>query len=158
MFENNTQELGLESHFSQALIQELERSGFAIVTSREMAELVVKGSIVAASVVGSGSDPTFRAKDFSDPTEKTTTNFSASFFPTYTFTATANVKAIRSRDKQLVWQTNVSGSQTYQSARLKRQGVRSSNVLYNQARKKETIKLVAKQMMSDAFDRMTENF
>ena len=160
MFKNQTKELGLESQFQKALANELQRSGFAIVTNRNQAEVIIKGDVLAASVMGTASESSFKSRDFSnsDPTLRTTRNFQAPFFITYNLKMMANVRAIRSRDKQLIWQSTLSGSQTFQSARLRAEGLRSSNVLYNEARKKETIKLVAKEMMSDAFDRLTENF
>lgn len=160
MFENQTSEVGLESNFTQALMNELERSGFAIVTSKDQAELILQGNVLNAQVIGGYADPSnFYEKNYTttDPSQKSKI-YTASFFYSYTVTLSANLKAIRSRDKQVIWQTNVNGSKDFQSSRLKRQGVRSSNVLYNQARKKETIKLVTKEMMSDAFDRLTENF
>jgi len=160
MFENQTSEVGLEAQFTNALIQELERSKFALVTSKYMAEVVISGSILSATVVGSGSDVNFVAKDFSSatPTQRTSTAYTASYFSTYGMSVVTNLKVTRSRDKQLIWQSSVTGRKSFQAALLKKQGVRSSNVLYNQARKKQTIKLIAKEMMSDAFDRLTENF
>ncbi len=160
LFDNPTKELGLEADFAHALTQELERSGFAIVTNRDSAELIIKGDILSVDIVGKGSDPNFVSKDFSGNTiaTRTATPYSASFFTAYSINIAVNLRAVRSRDKQLVWQSTFSGSEAFQSARLKRQGVRSSNVLYNEARKKQTIKLIAQQMMSDAFDRLTENF
>lgn len=160
MFDNQTKEVGLEAQLTHSLIQELERSGFALVTSKHNAEIIIQGSVLSAAVIGSGSSPNFVAKNFSSatPSERTSTNYTASFFTSYSVTIVANLKAVRSRDEQTIWQTSVRGLKSFQGARLKKQGVRSSNVLYNQARKKQTIKLIAREMMSDAFDRLTENF
>ncbi len=161
MFENTTQQVGVEIQMVRALTQELLRSGFVIVTTKDSAEVIIKGQVLSVEVIGGGSDPTsFVAKDFSPAAkaERTAVDYSASFFSIYTVRISANLRAIRSRDKHLIWQTNVSGFNTFESARLKRQGERSSNVLYNEARKKQTIKLIAIDMMSNAYDRLTENF
>lgn len=155
LFENQSRHLGLETVFAQSLTRELERSGFAHVASKDSAELIIQGNVVTVDFKGRGSDPNFKSKDFSNGTS---TTYSASFFTDYRMTISVNLRVIRSRDKQLIWQTNVRGQRAFQSARLKRQGIRSSNVLYNEARKKQTIRLIAQEMMSDAFDRMTENF
>lgn len=160
LFQNPTQELGLELQFAKALTQELERSGFALVSKKDVAELIIQGDVINAEVRGGLSNPKFEAKDYSGNSAATRSSieYSASYFTSSSIRISVNLRAIRSRDKQLIWQTTVSGADSFQSARLKLQGIRSSNVLYNEARKKETIKLIAERMMSDAFDRMTENF
>ncbi len=160
LFKNPTKELGLELYFAKAITQELERSGFAIVTDESIAELVIKGDILSADVVGAASSPNFNSIDYSGTTPATRENipYSASFWTSYTVNLAVNLRAVRSRDKHLVWQSTISDSDSFQSSRLRRQGLRSSNVLYNEARKKQTIKLLAKEMMTDAFDRLTENF
>lgn len=161
LFKNPTKEIGLEAQFSQALIHELERSGFASVSSKDAAEIIIKGDILSATVTGQGADSSnFITKDYSsaDLTKRSSETYTASYFTAYVVQVAVNLRAIRSRDKQMIWQTTLSGSKGFQASRLKRQGLRSSNVLYNEARKKQTIKLVAKEMMSDAFDRLTENF
>lgn len=155
IFKNLTVEPGVEHNFTQSLTQELERSGFAVVSSKDAAELVIKGQLVNINQQGSGSRPGFYNQDF---TSGTTQAYTASFNTFYYLTVTANISAYRSRDKQLVWQTSITGGQLYRGANLKTQGIRSSNVLYNQSRKKQTMKLIAKTMMGEAFDRLTENF
>jgi hypothetical protein len=160
MFQNQSQLVGLEAQFSRALTQLFQRSGFAVVENKEAAELIIQGDIFNAEVVGGASIPSFVAKNYSSPdvTQRTSTRYQAPFFSSYTVRVSVNIKAIRSRDKQLIWQTTQTGAETFQGSRLKRQGLRSSNVLYNQARKKETVKTIARDMMNDVFDRLTENF
>jgi hypothetical protein len=157
LFANPTQELGLEVYFAKALMQELQRSGFAIVTNKNNAELIIKGDVLSAEVTGGPSEPTFEAKDFAAPTP-TTRRYSAQYFASYSLRLSVNLRAIRSRDKKLVWQSTINGADSFRSARLRRQGLRSSNVLYNEARKKQTVRLIAQDMMNRAFDQMTENF
>lgn len=160
IFENQTQEPGIEHNFTQALVRELERSGFAVVTTKGQAELVLIGSIISLSHDGGGSDRTFESKDYSnpDPAQRTSKKYAATYFVNYNLTVVTNLQAVRSRDKQMIWQTALHGADSYRGALLFRQGIRNSNVLYNQSRKKQTIKLIAEDMMSEAFDRLTENF
>lgn len=162
IFENQTQEPGVEHNFTQALIKELERSGFAIVTTKDQAELVVQGSIISLSHSGGGSDRNFESKDFSRAPNgaitSTSNKYRASFYTSYNLKVVTNLQVYRSRDKQLIWQTALTGGRAYNGALLLKQGVRSSNVLYNQSRKKQTIALIAEDMMGEAFDQLTENF
>ncbi len=160
MFNNQTQTAGIEAFFTDALKMELERSGFVIVTTKEKAELILEGDIIIVDNKGISTINSFQAKDFSnaDPIQRTSTKFQASMFNGYSVQVVTNLKAIRTRDDQSIWQTSLKGQQNYLGARLLKQGVRSSNVLYNHSRKKQTIKLIAKDMMNEAFDRLTENF
>jgi hypothetical protein len=160
MFKNQTQTPGIEAYFTDALNRELERSGFVTVTTKDKAELILEGEIIIVNNRGTATINSFLAKDFSnpDPDLRTTRKFPASMFTGYNVQVVTNVKAVRARDDRSIWQTSLNGQQNYRGALLLKQGVRSSNVLYNHSRKKQTIKLVAKDMMNEAFDRLTENF
>ena len=155
IFENISSEPGVEHMFTQALTRELARSGFAIVTSKDTAELIIKGNIIALDVAGGGATKGLVANDFQN---NVSSQFDAFFFTLQNIGITTNIKVYRSRDEQLIWQTAVKGQDVALGSLLRRQGVRSSNVLYNQSRKKQTIKLIAQRMMNEAFDRMTEKF
>lgn len=164
-FKNRSEDVGAEAAFTKALMRELERSGFAIVTSKNAAELMITGEIISTNVVSAGSEPGFVSQNYvsdtdtvQDETLNTHTNYNASFFTIFILSATANIRAVRLRDQQVLWRTNISGSRTYRGSRLKKQGLRSSNVLYNHSRRKQTMELIANNMMSEAFDRLTENF
>ena len=69
-----------------------------------------------------------------------------------------SLKLVTAADNKRVWQTTLRGQQDYRGPLLKNFGVRSSNPLYNQSAREQTLSLIAKDMMNDAFDRMTENF
>ena len=149
IFDNRTQEVGLEIDFTNALIKEIERSCIAIVTDKNSAELIISGTILSVTYTGSASSTGVDA--FPD-------NSTASLFTNYVFRAMASLKARRSSDDEVIWSTNVDGTTNYQSSNLTQAGLRSSNPLYNQSSRKRTTKLVAKDMMTEAFDRLTETF
>ena len=156
MFENRSKEVGAEASFTQALMTELERSGFSIVTSEDSAELVLKGTIL--SVTNSDSGQISGAFYKTDHVNLNAESYDASLFSVFRMNVTVNLKAIRSRDKRAVWHSTLTGGNFYQGAALTQQGVRTSNVLYNQSRRQQTMKLIAKEMMNQAFDQLTENF
>ena len=155
MFENQSQEVGAETYFTQALINELQRSGFIIVTDKSSAEVVINGTILGVLNTGAGSFSTFYKTDH---IAKKSAPYSASMFTEYLLTVSANIRANRTRDDKMIWQTFLRNQKNYRGPRLKKDGLRSSNPLYNQSTKKQTIKLIANEMMSEAFDRLTENF
>lgn len=155
IFENNTKEVGAEFAFTNALSKELERSGFVIVTTKNQAEVIIQGTILEVLNVDSASQPDFFAVDYQNMSAQ---GYSASFFTNYSMVVASNLKAVRSRDEQVIWQTNLRGQKDYRGSLLKKQGIRSSNVLYNQSRRKQTMALIAEDMMREAFDRLTENF
>lgn len=162
MFTNQSKEVGAEAAFTQALSRELQRSGFVSVTSIDRAEVVLEGAILRISSSGGGQNPPsepifFEENNGNNPTG-TLTPIEATYFQVYNLNAVISLKAVRSRDEQVIWQTTLNGARSYRGALLTKQGVRSSNVLYNQSRRKQTIKLIAKEVMQEAFDRLTENF
>lgn len=149
IFDNKTQEVGVEIDFTNAMIKEIERSGFAVVTDKHSAELILSGSILSVTFTGSASATGSGA--FPD-------NPTASLFTNYVFNAMTTIKVRRSSDNKVIWTTNVTGTSNYQSSNLTQAGLRSSNPLYNQSSRKQTAKIVAKNMMTEAFDRLTETF
>lgn len=155
MFKNNSAEVGAEASFTQALMQELQRSGFAVVTSKDAAELIIKGTLLSIYSNDSSPIPRFFTADHSAGTSRA---YNATLFRSFDLNVQANLKAIRARDQKLIWQTSLNGRKTYRGSELTKQGVRSSNVLYNQSRRAQTVKLIAQEMMQEAFDRFTETF
>lgn len=149
-FENQSQEVGVEIDFTNALIRQIERSGFATVTEKSSAELILSGTILSVTFTGNSS---VTGKELFGENNK-----SASLFTNYVFHSTATIKARRSSDDEVIWSTTIDGSTNYQSSKLTQEGLRSSNPLYNQSSRKQTAKLVAKDMMDEVFNRLTENF
>jgi hypothetical protein len=155
MFENRSAEVGAEASFTQALTRELQRSGFAIVSTKEAADLVLSGTILNVFSVDGAPITRFFEEDHAAGTSR---RFEATLFRQFNLSVQASLKATRSRDDQVIWQTNLRGQKSYRGAEVTRQGARSSNVLYNQSRRAQTVKLIAQEMMEEAFDRLTENF
>lgn len=156
IFENKSKEVGAEASFTQALNKELVRSGFSVVTSPNMAELVLKGSILRVTNYDGGQIQNFYAEDHANKTAPV--KLPATYFTSYAMSVMTNLKAVRSRDQKVIWQANLAGYKNYLGASLTKQGIRSSNVLYNQSRRKQTMKLIAQELMQEAFDRLTEKF
>lgn len=151
LFKNQSSEVGAEAFFTQGVKEEFLRSGLVLVTTPAAAEVILKGSIINVENINAGSDPRF-------VDETTGEAYQASYFTVYNLRVTSNLKLVRSRDEKVIWQTQLIGEENYRGSLLKKQGIRSSNVLYNQSRRQQTMKLIAKKMMQEAFDRLTERF
>ena len=134
---------------------ELQRSGFAVVTSKDAAELIIEGTLL--NVYSNDSAPIQQFYS-ADHVAGTSRRYEATLFRQFDLNVLMNIQAIRARDQKVIWQTSLSGTKTYRGSELTKQGVRSSNVLYNQSRRAQTIKLIAQEMMQEAFDRFTETF
>ena len=160
MFENTSQEVGAEGLFTQALINQLQRSGFITVTDKNAAEIIIDGTILDVLNSGGASFSTFYKTKHPTPTDSTSAAqaYTASMFTEYLLSVSANIQAKRTRDNKVIWQTFLNNQENYQGPKLRKDGLRSSNALYNQSAKKQTMKLIAKDMMREAFDRLTENF
>ena len=155
IFKNKTHELGAEFDFTQALKKELEQSEFAQVTNKKDAEIIITGDIINVTNLDSGSQPSFFRVDY---TKKKAQAYRASMFTIYKMEFSVNIKVTRVSDKKILWQNLTKGEKTYRGSLLTRQGIRSSNVLYNKSRRKQTIKTIAKDMMEETFDLLTEDF
>lgn len=155
IFKNRTYELGAEFDFTQALKTKLEQSGFIKVTKKKEAEIIITGDIINVTNLDSGSQPTFFKVDYE---RKQAYPYKAPMFTIYKMEISANIKVTRANDKKVLWQSLVKGGKTYRGSLLTRQGLRSSNVLYNKSRREQTIKIIAEDMMEEAFDLMAEDF
>ncbi len=155
IFKNSTNELGAEFEFTQAMKTEMERSDFVNVTLKKNADIIISGHIINVTNLDSGSQPTFFKVDYET---KKAHPYKAPLFTIYKMQVNVNLKAIRVNDKKVLWQTLVKGEKTYRGSQLGRQGIRSSNVLYNESRRKQTIKMIARNMMEEAFDLLVEDF
>lgn len=151
IFKNRSQETGIEVAFTNALIQEFERSQVGKVTSESLSDVKVLGVVDSVQylpgtslVSGSSSAPylpegTVLAAD-------------------YRILVTLTVSIIRQADNTQIWTGSFSGERTYVAPQVTLAGVNSVNPLYNLSARRQNIESVASDMMAEAHDRMTENF
>jgi hypothetical protein len=142
MFENRTQEVGVESDVTDAMIQELARSGVGTITSEAEADEVVEGVIHTIDYLGK--------------TPLTLDN-KHSLFTEYQTRVNMVVKVIDKQNKEL-WQGQIMGEKNYKAPQLTIQGLRTADPLYNQSARRQTIRAIAKDMATETISRMTENF
>lgn len=157
IFKNRTEDVGIEAAFTNAMIRRLNRSQGAQVTNKETAPLVMEGTILkvettrGAGVAGHGLDFTVKSEIPRLPDKSVLTS-------EYRLVVSANIRLRRKSDDKIIWESNFSNERVYSAPRIGTPVVNSANALYNHSARVDTLGFLAEEMMSEAHDRMTENF
>lgn len=158
VFKNMTYETGIEVDFTNALIRELSRSHAARI-SMEGAPVVLLGKITQIQYVPSSSTKA------SEPAQGSSRERVEHFLPpgtalnsTYRILVTISLKLVRSSDKKMLWQGNFQGERSYSAARVGSAGLNTVNSLYNQSTRRRSIRRIARDIMLEAHNRLTEYF
>tara|TARA_B100001248_G_scaffold219808_1_gene175434 strand:+ start:3378 stop:3929 length:552 start_codon:yes stop_codon:yes gene_type:complete len=146
LFKNKTQEVGAEIYFTNALIEEIARNPKSNVTSQEYAEVVLEGEISNLSLQGEGLA--------SLPNLPTETELNSS----YRMDIIVHLRLRRKSDQEVIWTKSFSGQRTFASAKITSFPANSANPIYNYSAVHEKLKVIAQQMMSQAYLSLTESF
>lgn len=171
MFQNKTVEVGIETFFTKALRTEFERSGLAKVMSKNDAQVVLEGTITKLAFVGSNGtqygDTNLQTKNpLPDPTSTPpglVTNLNplprgTTLNKTYSSTVFVTIVARKTADNSILWQGDFTSQRNYSAPLIGTPSLTSSNALYNQNSRDNTLERQAEDLMSEAHDRLTENF
>ncbi|MCC6277631.1 MAG: hypothetical protein IT289_06935 [Oligoflexia bacterium] len=166
VFVNKTHETGVETYFSESLRVEFETSRLAKVTSKSEAQVILEGAITSVSfspsipfdsstkeLVG----PSSRFPDDRTQNENTMPQFTV-LSKEYITRVEVRITARKVSDNKVLWQGDFTGQRTYQAPLLGNPSVNDSNSIYNQRSRQDTVARLAAEMMSEAHDRITENF
>lgn len=151
MFKNLTPQVGVEASFTDALIQRFARSQVARVSDKESSPITLEGTIHSIDVQD-------QSKVTNQPGGLTTLPDNAVLTTEYRIVVMANVILRRKSDERIVWQGSFSGEKIYAAPRIGMRVLNSANATYNQSARMHTIALLAEEMMTEAHDRITENF
>lgn len=146
VFKNLTSEPGAGMDFTDALIREFERSRVGRVTDQNLSEVEITGTVSSLALEGLNKD------------ERSGLPAGAVLASEYRVSLVVDIVLVRRSDKTVLWNGQVSGAKTFPAAQITATGVNTANPLYNLSSKRRTIQLLAKEMMIEAHDRMTENF
>jgi hypothetical protein len=170
MFINDTQEVNLESYFTKALREEFERSKLARVTTKADAQVILEGRVRDATfipqvqVTQSNTELTTpNPAQNLDGTKSTTNNpLPSNTYLSKQYTVAVDVSIILRKvaDNSILWRGSFTNSRVYLAPLVgnPRNGLNSVNAIYNQSSRQLTVSAMAKDLMSEAHDRMTENF
>ncbi|MEQ1723339.1 MAG: LptE family protein [Pseudobdellovibrio sp.] len=151
LFKNDSSEVGIETFFTNSLKSEALRSNFIQLKNEEKdAEAILQGRIVSIDVIADES--VIEAKN-------------TKYLPTETVIAT-QYKVIASVDlvlkkkgsSEILWSGGFKQETNYSAPQITLPVINTSNALYNQSAKRQTLDALSKDMMQAAFDRMLENF
>lgn len=144
IFKNRSLEPQIEVAFTNSLIQEFERSRIARLSDQSTAEVIAEGVIDSIEYSPGGK--------IEGAQEGTIVAAQ------YQILIRATVFLKRASDKSLLWQGQFSGERTYVAPQVRSAGINTVNPLYNLSARRQNIEVIAAEMMSEAHDRMTENF
>ena len=151
VFKNKTQETGIEVAFTNSLIQEFQRSRVARVVDNSLSEVAVIGQIDSINYLP-GSPR--KSGDSSSVYLPNGTVIAAE----YRILLTVTVRVVRQADGTELWRGSFSNERAYAAPQVTLAGVNSVNPLYNLSARRQNIDVMANDIMSEAHDRITENF
>jgi len=146
IFQNKTQEPQIEVFFSNALLAEFERGRVANIVSPQYAEARVVGVIDRIDILPGGR------REGGDLPPGTI------LASEYRILIRATIQVIRKSDQKVIWSNVFNGERTYVAPQVTQSVVNTVNPLYNQSARRLNIDVLSRQMMSEAFALMTENF
>lgn len=151
IFQNKTLETGIEVDFTNALITEFARSDVAHVTDSQLAEAILVGEVTQMTVIP-GSPKRYDKNTNPYQPEGTV------FVVDYRVVLATRIQVIDPKTQKTVWSGSFTGERSYNASQVTLPGVNSVNPNYNLSVKRRAIQTLAGEMMSEAFDRITENF
>jgi hypothetical protein len=146
IFRNLTQETGIEVAFTNALIQEFERSRTGKLVSPEQSEVRVDGEITSIQYLPGGKK------------EGGTLPTGVVLASEYRILVNTKLTLRRVADRAVLWEGSFPGERTYVAPQVTQGGLNTVNPLYNLSARRQNIEVMATDMMAEAHDRMTENF
>ena len=149
VFKNLTQETGTEVYFTNALITELERSNIVSVADKSVAQVTIEGTIKSITYTPSSQTRAADARYLPAGTVLTTE---------YYVNVDVDLVAKRNSDQKVVWTSQFKSRRSYTAPRIGIRSLNSANALYNHSARYQNVQAIATDMMTEAHDRLTENF
>lgn len=145
IFKNLSMEPGIEVGFTNAIRQEFERSKIARLTDKAEAGAEIEGKILTLQYLPSGP------RETGLPT-------GAVIASQYRILIQVEVVLKNIANGKVLWSGRFSGERTYNAPQVTAAGINSVNPLYNLSARRQNIEVLATTLMSEAHDRVTENF
>lgn len=151
LFKNATSEPGAEAYFTNALKTEALKSRVAIIENDEsQAEAILQGTIASIEILADDSVLEAQNDKYLPGGTVLATQ--------YHVTVTVDLKLKKKGSSAVLWSGNFKQAKTFPAAQITLPVINTSNSLYNQSAKRQTLDALSKEMMQAGFDRMVENF
>ena len=154
LFKNESREAGAEIYYTNALKQEALRSRTAHVENNEAdADAVLQGTITSIEVIADES-----VADSRISTDRPYLPDGSVLALLYKVTAVIDLVLKKRGSNVVLWSGNFKQTKNFPAAQITLPVINTSNSLYNQSAKRQTLDALSKEMMQAAFDRMLEKF
>lgn len=154
IFKNHTQQVGLETDFTNSMVRDFERSQVARVAGKNVAPVRIDGVIERLDVAqGAGIAGPSATSTATNPLPT-----DAVLVTEYILKVKVRLQVRRQSDEKVLWEGTFEDQKNYESPRIAEAILNSADATYNESIQRYTLSQLANQMMSDAHDRMTENF
>jgi len=151
IFKNASTEPGAEVFFTNALKQEALRSSVVRLQNDESdAEAVLQGTLTKIDIIAEDSVMESENNPYL-PKRNVLAN-------QYKVTAYVDLVLKKRGTTTVLWRGNFTQTKNFPAAAITLPVINSSNALYNQSAKRQTLDALSKEMMQAGFDRMIENF
>ncbi|MBC7421196.1 MAG: hypothetical protein H7328_10755 [Bdellovibrio sp.] len=151
LFKNKSIEPETEVFFTNALKTEALKSGLvSLQDSENTSEAVLQGTVTAVDVVAEES--VIEAKNATYLPSRTV------LATQYRVVVTINLVLQKKGSSEILWSGSFKQLKNYSAPQITLPVINTSNSLYNFSAKRQTLEVLAKEMMQEAFDRMLENF
>lgn len=153
VFKNATQEVGLETFFTNALIRQFNRSQVAKVADKQQSPVTIHGQVKKITYRQTSTVDGNKADENKINIPKNTV-----LAVEYRVLVDAEVILQRNSDNKILWQGTFNNESVYAAPQVGMAIANSVNPLYNHSARMELFETAARDMMAEAHDRMTENF
>ncbi len=147
MFKNITAETGIETFFTSAMIEELQRDQFSKVVTKEDAQVILEGTLASVEFAQGGA--------LSDTKLTDRKVYLVSEYRAY---VTVSMSLKRVSDQKLLWQGNFQGEKQYPAPQITTEGLDTANPNYNHSARLQNLKILARDVMTQAYINLTETF
>lgn len=142
--------MGVETYFTNSLIRRFSRSQVARVTDKDASPLVLLGYVDEIETI---NGPAVKQGDQLPTLPEQTV-----LITEYRLIVKTHLVLKRKSDEKIMWQGSFVNEKVYNPPRIGGELVNSANATYHKSVRMDTIARLAEEMMSEAHDRMTENF
>lgn len=154
LFINKSQEPQIEVFFTNSLKEEALKSRLVKLENEAVnSEAILKGTITSIEVLAN------------DSVVEADKNTEAIYMPQgtilakeYKVTVDVQLELKKINSKEVLWSGTFRQFKNYSAPQITLPSLNTSNSLYNQSAKRQTLESLSKEMMQAAFDRMLENF
>ena len=151
IFKNSSLEPGAEIYFTNSLKSEALRSRVAkIVNDSADAEAILQGTLSSIEVLAGDS--------VIEPSANPYLANGTVLATQYALIVSVDLVLKKKNSSEILWSGNFKQSKNFTAAQITLPVINTSNSLYNQSAKRQTLDALSKEMMQAAFDRMLENF